>query len=106
MHYPYLANVDSCLEQEIEGIFHCLMAVQEAVPVEDNVHLRRLFSPNVLNRLPSSGNDRIRRTVVILIGVSPLNYSRMALNTTVQGVIHHGSPRSQHTHPRTPTILY
>ncbi|KAH8077079.1 ARM repeat-containing protein [Cristinia sonorae] len=54
--------------EEIEGTFHCLMAVQEAVPVEDNVHLRRLFSPDVLNQLPSNGNDRIRRTVVILIG--------------------------------------
>lgn len=54
--------------QEIEGTFHCVMAVQEAVPVDDNPHLRTLFSPDILNRIPSSGSDRIRRTVVILIG--------------------------------------
>ena len=44
------------------------MAVQEAVPVADNPHLRTIFSVDILNRLPSSGSDRVRRTVVNLIG--------------------------------------
>lgn len=54
--------------QEIEGTLHCIMAVQEAVPIEDNPHLRRLFGPAVFGKLPTSGSDRVRRTAVILIG--------------------------------------
>lgn len=44
------------------------MSVQEAVPLEPNQHLSRLFSPEVLGQLPVSGGHRIRRTVLGLIG--------------------------------------
>ena len=44
------------------------MCTQEAVPVEENAPLLRLFSPDVLGRLPSSGPDRVRRTMLQLIG--------------------------------------
>lgn len=44
------------------------MAVQEAVPIQDNPHLRRLFGPAIFGKLPTSGNDRVRRTAIILIG--------------------------------------
>ncbi|EPT00042.1 hypothetical protein FOMPIDRAFT_1163505 [Fomitopsis schrenkii] len=54
--------------EEIEGTLHCVMAVQEAVPVEDNAHLARIFGPEILGRLPVTGNDRVRRTALLLIG--------------------------------------
>jgi len=44
------------------------MSIQEAVPLEANQHLSRLFSPEVLGQLPVSGCHRIRRTVLGLIG--------------------------------------
>ena len=50
------------------------MAVQEAVPVEDNALLLRLFSSDILGQLPSSGHERVRRTAVLLIGELSLFY--------------------------------
>lgn len=44
------------------------MSVQEAVPLEDNQFIARLFGPDVLGRLPTTGQDRIRRTALSLIG--------------------------------------
>lgn len=81
--------------QEIEGTFHCIVAVQEAVPVADNPHLRTLFSPEILNRLPSAGNDRIRRTVVILIGAPSSKFSwadgLTGLNRELCVMVHHST---------------
>ncbi|KAL6303348.1 ARM repeat-containing protein [Sparassis latifolia] len=54
--------------EEIEGILHCIMAVQEAVPLEDNAQLRKVFGPQILGRLPSTGSSRVRRTALLLIG--------------------------------------
>ncbi|KAG2354786.1 ARM repeat-containing protein [Suillus spraguei] len=54
--------------EEIEATLHCIMSIQEAVPLEDNHFLARLFGPDVLGRLPTSGQDRIRRTMLGLIG--------------------------------------
>ncbi|KZT01812.1 ARM repeat-containing protein [Laetiporus sulphureus 93-53] len=54
--------------EEIEATLHCVMTVQEAVPLEDNPHLRRLFGPDILGRLPVTGRDRVRRTTLLLIG--------------------------------------
>ena len=48
------------------------MSIQEAVPLEPNEHLSRLFSPEILGQLPISGSHRIRRTVLSLIGTSEL----------------------------------
>jgi hypothetical protein len=56
--------------QEIEATLHCIMSIQEAVPLEDNPVLAKLFGPDVLGRLPTSGQDRIRRTMLGLIGRS------------------------------------
>ena len=58
------------LLQELEATLHCTMSIQEAVPLESNQHLSRLFSPEVLGQLPVSGGHRIRRTVLSLIGTS------------------------------------
>ena len=44
------------------------MSVQEAVALEPNEYLSRLFSPKVLGQMPVSGGHRIRRTVLGLIG--------------------------------------
>ncbi|KAI0087502.1 ARM repeat-containing protein [Irpex rosettiformis] len=54
--------------EEIEATLHCIMSVQEGVPIEDNPHLVRLFGPEILGRLPTSGSTRVRRTAVLLIG--------------------------------------
>jgi hypothetical protein len=57
--------------KELEATLHCIMSIQEAVPLEPNEHLSRLFSPEILGQLPVSGSHRIRRTVLSLIGTSP-----------------------------------
>lgn len=44
------------------------MAVQEGVPLEENLHLSRIFGPEVLGKLPSVGAERVRRTAIVLIG--------------------------------------
>ncbi|KAI0714221.1 ARM repeat-containing protein [Cerioporus squamosus] len=54
--------------EEIEATLHCVMAVQEAVPVEDSPHLRQIFGPEILGQLPKTGDDRVRRTALHLIG--------------------------------------
>ncbi|KAI0341153.1 ARM repeat-containing protein [Trametopsis cervina] len=54
--------------EEIEGTLHCIMSVQEGVPLEDNPELARLFGPEIYGRLPTTGSTRVRRTAVILSG--------------------------------------
>ena len=54
--------------QEIEATLHCIMAVQEAVPVEDSAQLRQVFGPEILGRLPKTGDDRVRTITLHLIG--------------------------------------
>lgn len=44
------------------------MSIQEAVPMTDQPQLVRLFGPEILNRLPTTGRDRVRRTALALIG--------------------------------------
>lgn len=46
------------------------MSVQEAVELMSNPHMERLFGPEILGRLPSTGHDRVRRTTLVLIGKS------------------------------------
>lgn len=54
--------------QEIEATLHCIMSIQEAMDLEKTLHLGRLFSPDILGRLPSTGHGRIRRTTLGVIG--------------------------------------
>lgn len=54
--------------QELEATLHCIASVQEAVSLEDNAQLRRLFSQDILDRLPTTGSHRVRRTMLIVIG--------------------------------------
>lgn len=54
--------------EDIEGTLHCVLAAQEAVPVEDNPHLAQIFGPEILGRLPVAGSGRVRRTALLLIG--------------------------------------
>ncbi|EIN05146.1 ARM repeat-containing protein [Punctularia strigosozonata HHB-11173 SS5] len=72
----YLADLEERLArnqngqewEEIEATLHSIMSIQEAVPVEPNAHLERLFGPDILGRLPTSSHDRVRRTTLGLIG--------------------------------------
>lgn len=68
--FPHSSLLASHRDQEIEATLHCVMAVQEAVPVEDSPHLRRIFGPDILGRLPKTGDERCRRTALHLIGAS------------------------------------
>ncbi|EMD34979.1 hypothetical protein CERSUDRAFT_116506 [Gelatoporia subvermispora B] len=54
--------------EEVEATLHCIMALQEAIPIEDDPNLKRLFGSDILGRLPTRGNDRVRRTALLLIG--------------------------------------
>ncbi|CAA7262307.1 unnamed protein product [Cyclocybe aegerita] len=54
--------------QEIEATLHCITSIQEAIDMENVPHINRLFSPEVLGRLPSTGRSRIRRTALGVIG--------------------------------------
>ncbi|KAI5120002.1 hypothetical protein M0805_008463 [Coniferiporia weirii] len=53
--------------ENVEAILHCIMSVQEAVELEYNPSLERLFGPEILGRLPTSGSDRVRRTALSVI---------------------------------------
>ncbi|KAI0033743.1 armadillo-type protein [Vararia minispora EC-137] len=54
--------------EEVEATLHCIMSIQEALPVEPDDHLSRLFSQDILDALPTSGHPRVRRTMLVLIG--------------------------------------
>jgi hypothetical protein len=58
-----------CLRQEVEATLHCVMSIQEAVPLEPNKHLSLLFGSDILGRLPTSGSHRVQRTMLGLIGI-------------------------------------
>ncbi|KZV82789.1 ARM repeat-containing protein [Exidia glandulosa HHB12029] len=53
-----------------EAAMHCLTSIQEGVPLsrEKTPILARLFSQDVLGRLPTTGSDRIRLTTLSCIG--------------------------------------
>ena len=63
------------------------MSIQEAVPLEDNPFLAQLFGPDILGRLPTAGQDRIRRTMLGLIGknISHANFNKRFLNLPCSG---------------------
>ncbi|KAF8591613.1 ARM repeat-containing protein [Ramaria rubella] len=54
--------------EDIEAALHCILCTQEAVPVEENPSLTQLCGNDILGKLPSSGTDRVRRTMIQLIG--------------------------------------
>ncbi|EAU87903.1 hypothetical protein CC1G_01550 [Coprinopsis cinerea okayama7 len=60
--------VESPNWQDIESNLHCIMSVQEAVDLDNAPQLARLFSSDVLGRLPTTGHNRLRRTTLSLIG--------------------------------------
>ncbi|KAG6334626.1 hypothetical protein ID866_4467 [Astraeus odoratus] len=68
--------------EEIEAALHCILAIQEAVPLEDNHLLRQLFGPDVLGRLPTVGQDRVRRTTLSLVGTYASWFTTQS-NTTI-----------------------
>ncbi|KAG9308679.1 armadillo-type protein [Chiua virens] len=68
--------------EDIEATLHCIMSVQEAVPLEDNQFIARLFGPDVLGRLPTTGPDRIRRTALSLAGTYASWFTTQSITTT------------------------
>jgi hypothetical protein len=47
------------------------MSIQEAIDMETIPEMKRIFSPEVLGRLPSTGRSRVRRTALGVIGAFP-----------------------------------
>jgi hypothetical protein len=72
----YLSDLTTLLQnkkegegwEEVEATLHCVMSIQEAVPLEPNKHLSLLFGSDILGRLPTSGGHRVQRTTLGLIG--------------------------------------
>ncbi|KAH7096895.1 ARM repeat-containing protein [Auriculariales sp. MPI-PUGE-AT-0066] len=64
------ARTESHSWEEAESALHCIAAIQEGVPLarEKIPILSRLFAPEVLGRLPSTGADRVRLTMLGCIG--------------------------------------
>jgi len=60
--------IDDIFMKEIEASLHCIMSVQEAIPLEDNPLLSQLFGVDILSQMPTVGQDRVRRTMLSLIG--------------------------------------
>ncbi|VDB95428.1 unnamed protein product [Peniophora sp. CBMAI 1063] len=54
--------------EEVEATLHCISSIQEALPVDKSEHLSRLFSGEILGRIPTAGHERVRRTALVLIG--------------------------------------
>ncbi|KAK0200747.1 armadillo-type protein [Desarmillaria ectypa] len=54
--------------EEIESTLHCLLSLQEALDYDKSPDLVRLFSPEVISRLPSAGHSRARLTTLNLLG--------------------------------------
>ncbi|KAF5368680.1 hypothetical protein D9757_010224 [Collybiopsis confluens] len=54
--------------EDIEASLHCISSIQEALDYEKTPLLELLFSHQALGRLPTTGNIRVRRTTLGLIG--------------------------------------
>lgn len=64
-------RVPPCLPtcQDIEATLHSVMSIQEAIDLtESTPHLPRLFGREILGRLPQTGQPRVRRTMLGVIG--------------------------------------
>lgn len=68
LYLSWSLNTYRSPSQDIEATLHCVMSVQEALDLDNTSYLTRLFSPEILGRLPQTGHDRIRRTTLSLIG--------------------------------------
>ncbi|KAJ3980905.1 armadillo-type protein [Lentinula detonsa] len=53
--------------EDIEANLHCISSVQEASDYEKAPQLELLFSPQTLSQFPTTGNIRLRRTILSLI---------------------------------------
>jgi len=58
------------LYQSIEATLQCIKSIQEAVPLENSLYLSKVFGPEILGKLPTTGQDCVRRTMLCLIGNS------------------------------------
>ncbi|KAJ7600482.1 armadillo-type protein [Mycena floridula] len=58
---------EASLRREIEATLHCLAYIQEALDITQTPQMARIFNPDVIGRLPTSGHGRARRTTLNLI---------------------------------------
>ncbi|KAF8995387.1 armadillo-type protein [Cyathus striatus] len=65
--------------QEIEASLHCIMCIQESLDLDNTPLLARVFSPNILGRLPNTGHGRIRRTTLSTIGTYATWFSTLPI---------------------------
>lgn len=68
--------------QEIEATLHCLTCIQEALDYTQTPQLGRIFSPEIMGQLPSTGRSRTRRTTLSLIGTFSINLPIFTAKTT------------------------
>ena len=68
MCYSNRMNSSYTRLQNAEATLHCIMSIQEAMEMEKTPYLARLFGPDILGRLPTTGRSRIRRTMLNVIG--------------------------------------
>ncbi|KAI9468486.1 MAG: armadillo-type protein [Benjaminiella poitrasii] len=54
--------------QHLEATLFSLKSITEEVSPEENVHIARLFGPDVLGRLPDNCGSRLKNTILLLIG--------------------------------------
>lgn len=79
-----------------EAAIYCIMAIQEAVPEDEDVYLDRLFSGPFLSILSNAGTNhahiRLQMTALRLIGPS-MSPSHASVNAhpSAQRCTHHGS---------------
>ncbi|KAG8982393.1 hypothetical protein FRB93_008149 [Tulasnella sp. JGI-2019a] len=54
--------------ENVEAVLHVVKAIQEAISLQPNEYLAAVFGSSILGRLPTEGKDRIRWTILNLIG--------------------------------------
>jgi hypothetical protein len=62
------------------------MSIQEAAEVEENPYLDRLFGPDVLGRLPTTGLNLVRKTALGLIGGMPQSAVTLSIDFIIRSV--------------------
>jgi hypothetical protein len=71
LQFAYDSTELTTLLDPIEATLHCMIFIQEAIPVENSPYLKRLFGPDILGKLPTTRQDRVRHTALGIIGNYP-----------------------------------
>jgi hypothetical protein len=71
LQFAYDSMELTTLLDPIEATLHCVIFIQEAIPVKNSPYLKRLFRPDILGKLPTTGKDRVRCTALGIISNYP-----------------------------------